>query len=340
MHNFLNPENRLFVLARQSRRLPSWVLSLTMAEVFVFVGQLAGAAILFVYSYRFGGPFISLLLEPILGPSSQLANLSPVQSAVNEIILLIFSFVPIALLLWLWVKFRERRAFWTLGLEKAGALGKYVRGMAFGILLFGLVTLFLVVTGFATYTPASSALSGLSALGGVLLVYIGWTIQGPVEEMLTRGWLMQVIGSRYKPWLGVVLSAVTFASLHALNPHVSAIAILNLVLTGLLFSLVALWDGSIWGVCGLHAAWNWAEGNLFGFSVSGTTSAGGSLLSMTVNGSSLWTGGAFGPEGGLIDTLVYLAAIGAFLWLLYRKNQSAADVNIIEETQEQQESIQ
>jgi membrane protease YdiL (CAAX protease family) len=238
------------------------------------------------------------------------------------------------------VKFREKRAFWTLGLEKAGALGKYLRGVAFGIILFGLVTLFLAVTGLAVNTPASSALNGLSALGGVLLVYLGWTIQGPVEEMLTRGWLMQVIGARYKPWLGVVLSAVTFASLHALNPHVNAIAILNLVLTGILFSLVALWDGSIWGVCGLHAAWNWAEGNLFGFSVSGTTSAGGSLLSMTVNGPSLWTGGAFGPEGGLVDTLVYLAAIGVFLWFLYRQNRATVDARLTEKTQGQQEKIQ
>ena len=74
-------------------------------------------------------------------------------------------------------------------------------------------------------------------------------------------------------------------------------------------------EGSLWGIGAQHAAWNWAQGNLFGFEVSGIAPAGGMLFNMMETGPDEITGGAFGPEGGLVITAVLLIGIAVLLGL-------------------------
>jgi hypothetical protein len=127
-----------------------------------------------------------------------------------------------------------------------------------------------------------------------------------------------VVGARYRPWLGVLLSSALFSVLHFLNPNLNPIAALNIALIGVVFALYALWEGGIWGACGMHAAWNWAQGNLFGFEVSGNRISTATLLNLQETGPGLFTGDAFGPEAGLAATLVTLAAAAAFALVLGR----------------------
>jgi hypothetical protein len=169
--------------------------------------------------------------------------------------------------------------------------------------------------GFIAVEGESAQPQGMAALGGVLLVFLGWTVQGPAEEALTRGWLLPVIGARHKPLWGVIVSAVVFAVYHLLNPNVSPIAFLNLFLFGIFTALYVLYEGGLWGVFGIHAAWNWAQGNLFGLEVSGTPPAGGTLFDLMETGPDVVTGGPFGPEGGLAVTFVLMIS-SAVIWLV------------------------
>jgi uncharacterized protein len=154
---------------------------------------------------------------------------------------------------------------------------------------------------------------GLGAVGGVLSVLAGWAVQGAAEEVVCRGWVLPVIGARYRAWLGVLVSSLVFTILHGLNPNLSAVALLNLFLVGFFLALYALAEGGLWGVCAWHTAWNWAQGNVFGLEVSGMRTAGGMLLNLVETGPDVVTGGAFGPEGGLAVTLVMGLGIGALL---------------------------
>jgi membrane protease YdiL (CAAX protease family) len=83
---------------------------------------------------------------------------------------------------------------------------------------------------------------------------------------------------------------------------------MNVAILGLVFGFVYLWTGSLSYSIGLHFGWNFGLGPIFGLPVSGYEPRVSLLLSET-SGSSLWTGGAFGPEGGLLTTLVLIATV-------------------------------
>ena len=300
MNIFVDRDNRLFQLARLAKRKPSWFVAIPMALVFIFVPSTLIAIILI-----FAG------LDPLL--RSLTKSIDPLQEAVGQIIILIVSFVPVLLAIWAWVRFVERRPFWTLGLERAGAVSKYVRGMLTGFIMFAASIGTLAVFGTVSMGRGDPRQEGLNALGGVLLVYLGWAIQGPTEEVLCRGWLLQTQGARYRPWVGIVISALVFALLHSLNSGFNLFAALNLILFGLFAALYVLYEGGLWGIFGWHAAWNWAEGNVFGTQVSGTQPVGGVLFNLRTNGPAWVTGGAFGPEGGLIVTFILFVGIAILL---------------------------
>lgn len=85
-----------------------------------------------------------------------------------------------------------------------------------------------------------------------------------------------------------------------------------------MFGLYVIKTNDLWGACGMHSAWNFAQGNLFGFEVSGLNVSVGSLFDFNLNGNSLISGGVFGPEAGLASTIILIIGI-AFILLLDRK---------------------
>jgi membrane protease YdiL (CAAX protease family) len=244
-------------------------------------------------------------------------------TALEQAILLICVFGPIFILLWLWLALVEKRPLWTIGLERAGAGWKYLRGLAVGLGMFTAAVAVSAVLGYIDFEAGNPAGQGWPALGGVLLVFIGWAVQGPAEEALTRGWLLPVIGARYKPWLGVLISSLLFAVMHSLNPNLSPIAMLNLFLFAVFAALYALEEGGLWGVFSIHAVWNWAQGNVFGFEVSGNAAPGGTLFNLMEVGPDAITGGPFGPEGGLAVSLVLVVSIAVVIWVARRRLPAA-----------------
>lgn len=317
MNVILNPENHIFELARSGRLLPHGVLAVFLSFVFVLAAQFAGGipAILIIAALSRAAAGQGSLDSP-----EALSQLVLPNTALELTILLILSFLPIFLLLWAWLKWYEKRPFWTVGLEWTGAWFKYLRGLLVGLVMFALSVGLPAALGFIAVEEGATQPQGMAALGGVLLIFLGWTIQGPAEELLARGWLLPVIGARHKPLLGILISAVVFAVYHSLNPNVSPIAFLNLFLFGLFTAFYVLYEGSLWGVFGIHAAWNWAQGNLFGLEVSGIPAAGGTLFNLMEAGPDVVTGGPFGPEGGLAVTAVLIAST-LVVWLVSRRRE-------------------
>jgi membrane protease YdiL (CAAX protease family) len=306
MNWLLSPDNHLIALARRGKRLTNVLLVLVLSIVIVVVGSFG-----VFFGYVFFGPSI---LEPGMSGSSAL------QTGLIQAAQLVFSFAPTFLLLWAWVALFEGRPLWTLGLEAGGALRKYLRGMAFGLAMFGGAVLLMSLLGYATIEEGGDPrLQGFGALGGILLVYLGWTVQGPAEEIIWRGWALQEVGAKYGTWIGILVSSAGFALAHSLNPNLSPISVLNLFLIGIFLALYALFEGSLWGVFAWHAVWNWAQGNVFGYQVSGLIFGGGALVDLQEAGPDAITGGPFGPEGGLAVTVVILASILVVLVLARRQ---------------------
>lgn len=256
----------------------------------------------------------------IIGAVPQLAiywitgTLEP-DSPVLQALILILSFAPIFLLIWVWVRLFEKRGFSSLGMHAKGAWFKYLRGFALGVGMFSGAVIALSAFGFLSLAPAANGTAAISALPGVMVMLLGWLVQGPGEEILYRGWMMPVIAARSKLILAILISSAIFGFSHALNPSFSILALINIFLVGIFLCLFALRDEAVWGVFGWHTAWNWAQGNIFGLSVSGNALSSVTLFHFHLAGAPLLTGGGFGPEGGLSVTLVILLGmVGVWIW--------------------------
>jgi membrane protease YdiL (CAAX protease family) len=317
MKTLLNANNHLFELARTGLRLPHIILAIGLSFAFVLAAQFTGGTLAIIINLLLSGVLADVPLED---PDALLDMLLP-DTALEQTIFLVLAFGPIFILLWGWLAVYEKRPLWTIGLERVGALRKYLRGLLVGLIMFTASIGISAALGYIAFEDGDPQQPGLLALGGVLLVFLGWMVQGAAEEAVTRGWLLPIIGARYRPLLGVVVSALIFAIFHLLNPSLGPIAVINLALFGVFTAFYALYEGGVWGVFSIHAVWNWAQGNLFGFEVSGSSASGGTLLDLMEVGPDIITGGAFGPEGGLAVTVV-LVVSSVIVWLLSQRRTS------------------
>jgi membrane protease YdiL (CAAX protease family) len=225
--------------------------------------------------------------------------------------LLGFGFTALLLLAWVW--FFERRSPQVMGLNGDFAR-RYVRGLLVGAgFLLSVVGLIWAtggyrVEGLGVWTAPSPAL-----FLPILALFAGFVIQGGTEELLMRGWLMQLVASRHGLVAAIAINSALFAIMHGGNIAPSkdlALALVNLILFGVMISLYAIKEGSLWGVCAWHTAWNWLLGVGFGLEVSGGRMAVESLVvDLAPKAGAPWwlTGGAFGPEASVVTSLVLLA---------------------------------
>jgi membrane protease YdiL (CAAX protease family) len=144
--------------------------------------------------------------------------------------------------------------------------------------------------------------------GLIALIFWGFFLQGMEEEILCRGWMMTSVARKSSVLAGVITSSVVFSLLHIFNPGIAILPIINLTLFGLFASIYMLRTDNIWGVSAIHSIWNFTQGSLFGLSVSGMDSMP-TILKFSSTENTLLNGGAFGPEGGLIVSIVLIISI-------------------------------
>lgn len=142
------------------------------------------------------------------------------------------------------------------------------------------------------------------------------------EELLVRGYMLNNMMRSMKAWKALLITAAVFTLLHALNPSITWISILNLFLAGILLGITYIHDQELAFPIGLHLGWNLAQGPIFGFEVSGMALTKGSVFeSWTVEGSpSYLTGGEFGLEGSLLLSALQIILIPSF-YLIWKKMQ-------------------
>jgi membrane protease YdiL (CAAX protease family) len=150
--------------------------------------------------------------------------------------------------------------------------------------------------------------TGSGSLGAAIAAVGTMAAVAATEELLFRGVVFRLAEEKLGTWGGIVLSAVLFAALHLVNPDADLWGALALsVEAGALLAAAFVATRSLWLPIGIHLAWNWAEGPLFGTVVSGSSSdADDSLLTSSTHGSALLTGAGFGPEASIPAILVCL----------------------------------
>ena len=148
------------------------------------------------------------------------------------------------------------------------------------------------------------------------LMYRGYHLTNIAE-----GFNIKAIGPKYAIVIAVFLSSILFGIFHLGSPGANLISIFIIFLMAILLSIAYVLTGRLAMPIGVHIAWNLFQGNVFGFPVSGTTFAAETVtfFSIQQSGPELWTGGAFGPEGGLLGLLVIIAGIFLMVgWVRFR----------------------
>ena len=222
-------------------------------------------------------------------------------------------FAVLLLASWLFLAL-EARPLVSLGLRLGPAwVRDFAKGLAGGAGIIALSAAGVFAWGgfHLVRTPGS----GIATLGLGALVYL---VPALNEELAFRGYIFQRLEKSLGPWACLGVMALLFAAAHLGNPGMTGstrvLALLNIVMAGIL-GLAYQRTRSLALPMGLHLGWNWAQGALFGFDVSGTSARG--FFLPVLHPSPGWvTGGAFGLEGSIVCTVV--CAGGCLLLLRLR----------------------
>ena len=233
---------------------------------------------------------------------------------------------------WLAGRFLDHRPFADFGLHINKKWWQELAfGLGLGVLLIGSVFLIELAAGWVTISDTfHTANNEQSFILKFVVFIILFVVVGFSEELMYRGYHLtniaeglniKAIDPKYSIGIAVFLSSIIFGIFHLGSPDATQISIFIIFTVAILFGLAYVLTGRLAIPIGVHIAWNLFQGNVFGFPVSGTTFSADTVtfFSIQQSGPALWTGGTFGPEGGLLGLLVIIAGIFLMVgWVRFR----------------------
>lgn len=186
--------------------------------------------------------------------------------------------------------------FATVGLQFNNVLGNLMRGAMYAIGILGLSFGILYLLGAIQIESVQFEPVGLL---GYLLLFL---LAAFVEELTVRGYMIPLIAKDFHFMSAILLSSLIFAVLHMANAHFTWLSFANIFLGGYLLGLIFYKKQELYTPLGLHWIWNYFQGNVLGFGVSGFQVE--SILSISQDGPDWLTGGEFGLEGSVVTTTI------------------------------------
>ena len=218
--------------------------------------------------------------------------------------------VPVLAITYLMRQFIDRNSFKSLGFAWKEYSNEAGIGLFTGIAILGIASLLLIALGYVSMNVGAFAVEDF-LLETVFLVFVAF-----VEELMFRGYLLNNLLQSTNKWIALVISAIVFAIFHISNPDISVLPVINIFVAGLLLGLNYIYTKNLWFGILLHFAWNYFQGPVFGYEVSGFKMS--TVIQQTVSGPDLWTGGEFGFEGSLLCTVLQIITI-LFFYLMFKK---------------------
>lgn len=207
----------------------------------------------------------------------------------------------------------EKRPWSELGLNFKGRAKDLGYGALLAAVIFIIGTAVCLLAGQIEITSVSFPFTNL------LYSFLLFIIVALNEELSNRGYILgRLLRTRMAPWIGILISSLIFAGLHLLNPGMGVIPFVNLCIAGLLFGVLYFYTHNLTLPISFHLFWNWFQGPVLGFEVSGQDFFR-TILTQHLPADSIWNGGVFGFEGSVLCTLLTTAAIGGIIWYYERK---------------------
>lgn len=297
-------------MTKTSDSISPWVRTLLILPAFiVIVGlfQLAG----------------SLFLG--LDPSNFLIDESPVQETIGALFTLVGTIVVVGI----FRRYIDEESFRSMGFYRSGILNETLFGLGLGALI--------LATGFI----ALVSIHEINWLGlkvepdNIFLGFGLFVLVALAEELLLRGYVLNNLMKSMNRLIALAVSAVMFSLIHVFNSNFSWIGFWSLLLAGILLGLPYIYTKSLWLPIALHFSWNFFQGTIFGFNVSGHVTY--SLFTQSRTADTIWNGGKFGFEGSVLSLILQIIAIGG-LWWYYSKSSEQYQLACIPVTDQFDES--
>jgi membrane protease YdiL (CAAX protease family) len=222
----------------------------------------------------------------------------------------------IALVLgWMLGRFLEGLPFLALG---ALPTGRWVAHLAVGLCVGGASFVIAVAVAYlggglrfeGSGFEASRVVTSLAASAVIFLIAAAF------EEALFRGYIFQTFTRAGMAWFAILITSSFFGAVHTMNPNANAVSTLNTALAGLWLGVAYLKTRDLWFPLGIHMAWNWMQGAVFGVEVSGMREIIPAPLLKEIDIGPAWlTGGDYGLEAGVACTLA-LAVSTVVIYIL------------------------
>ena len=231
-----------------------------------------------------------------------------------NIISVLCSYIFSAIILLFFVKYFEKTTFDYFGFSKENNLVAFKVGLGLAILsVVGVVGILLMSNNI------SLTLSKDLKIGIIIMLVILVFMQGFLEEIVFRGYLMTRLAAKKRKWIAILLSSIFYIVFRMSNPSVSKLDLINIFLISIVMSLLYWYFDNILVIAIFHAFWNCISGVVFGFNLSGIKLSDTIFTVEAISDKQILIGGSYGIEGSIITT-VFFAILGLLVYMgLYLK---------------------
>jgi len=253
------------------------------------------------------GNLVGLFLSALITEVNFTELLKDPANIINEMgvgvaLLVTFSgFLGTLLTVWLFRRFIDRQSFESLGFSFSNYKQDLLQGLFWGMGMISAGFSFLYLTDILNITAINF---DIISLFGYLVLF---TVVSFNEEIMIRGYFLNNLSQSFNKYIALLISALLFSLMHMSNANFSLIPFVNIILAGILLGIYYIHKQNLWFPIGMHLTWNYFQGPVLGFEVSGTKTQ--TLIVQNIQGNELLTGGEFGFEGSLIATLFMAVAI-------------------------------
>ena len=231
-----------------------------------------------------------------------------------NILSVLCSYIFPAVILLFSVKYFEKTTFDYFGFSKENNLIAIKAGLGLAIFsVVGIVVILLISNNI------SLTLSKDLKIGIIIILIILVLIQGFLEEVVFRGYLMTRLAAKKGKWIAIILNSLFYIVFRMSNPTTSKLDLINIFLISIVMSLLYWYFDNILVVAIFHAFWNCISGVIFGFNISGIRVSDSIFTVEAISDKQILIGGSYGIEGSIIVT-VFFAILGLLVYMgLYLK---------------------
>ena len=274
--------------------------------VFKFIGELVGEALAIAVHFACGK-------NPLKGEMFDMNTITVITYLGYSVMIFVI------VILW---KLFQKKTIAELGFTKR--FGSCFAGVVLGSVLIAASVIPAVLAGAFKFNGIFADID----VKMVSMMALCFVFQGAMEEVLCRGVVQQLLIKKASVPVTLGVAAALFTIPHLGNmaggsPAIIVVAIVNLVLISLIFSLLTIRFKSIWAACGLHSAWNYILYSILGLNLSGKDERVTAVFDMSSSGSNILNGADYGIEASIITTVVLAVAAGILIVLLKDKLKAA-----------------